>query len=86
MTSWYRDFKTETTRTDGHKTVDSPKTTFLTTRRPDHRFDFDVGYLIKSPCRECEKRREFPGCDETCDTLDKIHLALCDSVSCTKHK
>lgn len=53
--------------------------------RPNHRFDFDIGYLVSSPCRHCDKRKDFPGCDASCDTLDRIHSMLRDSVSCSKH-
>jgi len=49
-----------------------------------HRFDFEIGYLVKSPCRTCSQRPEFPGCSETCGMLNEIHTLLCESVSCTK--
>ncbi len=50
-----------------------------------HRYDFEIGYLVKSPCKNCNNRSNFPGCDQTCDMLDEIHKTLCNSVSCTKH-
>ncbi|MDL2270020.1 hypothetical protein LJC71_07045 [Desulfosarcina sp. OttesenSCG-928-A07] len=49
-----------------------------------HRFDFDIGYLIKSPCRECADKELFPDCINTCLLLDRIHTALSNSVSCSK--
>ncbi|WP_319525353.1 hypothetical protein [uncultured Desulfosarcina sp.] len=49
-----------------------------------HRFDFDIGYLVKSPCRECPDRHLFPGCIEGCVPLDKIHAVLANSVSCSR--
>ena len=49
-----------------------------------HRFDFDVGYLVKSPCRQCDKRPDFPKCFEDCEILDKVREALCGAVSSTR--
>ena len=49
-----------------------------------YRFDFDIGYFIKSPCRECEKRKDFPECMDGCNILDKIHSILCESISCSR--
>ena len=48
-----------------------------------HIFDFEIGYLIKSPCKECDTRQEFPGCLDDCSALDKIHEALSKVISCT---
>ena len=45
------------------------------------RFDFEIGYLVKSPCRECESRKVFPACIRNCTILDKIHTLLSQSVS-----
>ena len=85
MTSWYKDNNklAEGLNTYSEST-DSMNRKIPASRRPNHRFDFEIGYLVKSPCRSCVRREEFPGCDETCDTLDEIHSILCDSVSCTK--
>lgn len=49
-----------------------------------HRFDFDIGYLVKSPCRECNDRYLFPDCMDSCLALDKIRTVLANSVSCTR--
>ena len=48
------------------------------------RFDYDVGYLVKSPCRECENRKDFPGCIEKCEMLDKIQSLLAKIRSSAK--
>jgi hypothetical protein len=70
-------------------------TTFLNTRKtgPElleyipkldaigYRFDFEIGYLIKSPCRECEERSDFPVCAETCVTLGRIQAILSEGIS-----
>jgi len=49
-----------------------------------HRFDFDIGYLVKSPCRECPDRYLFPNCMDECLPLDKIRTALANSISCSR--
>lgn len=47
----------------------------------NHNFDFNVGYLVKSPCKECATRGEFPGCMDDCEILEQIQSALSDSMS-----
>jgi len=49
-----------------------------------HRFDFDIGYLVKSPCRECTDRFLFPDCMDDCLPLDKIRTVLANSISCSR--
>ena len=49
-----------------------------------YKFDFDVGYLVKSPCKHCEILEYFPACIDTCDLLDQIHAVLSEAVSCSK--
>ncbi|MEE4112415.1 MAG: hypothetical protein V2I40_06340 [Desulfobacteraceae bacterium] len=49
-----------------------------------HRFDFDIGYLVKSPCRECVDRYLFPDCMDDCNSLDKIRRVLANSISCSR--
>lgn len=49
-----------------------------------HRFDFDIGYLIKSPCKNCGMRQGFPKCSEKCEVIDKIQEMLCGVVSSSK--
>jgi hypothetical protein len=49
-----------------------------------YRFDFEIGYLVKSPCRECEIRDAFPGCMKDCVVLDRIHEVLSFGISCSK--
>ncbi len=47
------------------------------------KFDFEVGYFVKSPCKECEKREMFPKCSDDCTILDNIHTVLARCVSCS---
>jgi len=52
----------------------------MTVRRD--KFDFEIGYFIKSPCRECNTRERFPECIEECSILDKIQTTLASGISC----
>ena len=52
----------------------------------NYRFDFEIGCLIKSPCKECRRREQFPGCIDRCRILERIHTLLAESVSCTNRK
>ena len=45
-----------------------------------HSFDFDIGYLVKSPCRDCGSRDVLPNCVEGCEILDQIQTVLADSI------
>jgi len=49
-----------------------------------YKFDFEVGYLTKSPCKECNERKNFPKCIDDCRALDKIQTILSEARSCTK--
>ena len=49
-----------------------------------HRFDFEIGVLVKSPCRDCKTRKRFPRCIDECKVLDRLHTVLANTVSCTK--
>ncbi len=43
-------------------------------------FDFDIGYLVKSPCRDCITRDTLPNCIHDCKILDQIQTVLADSI------
>jgi hypothetical protein len=47
------------------------------------RFDFEIGYLVKSPCKECLYRDSLPKCSDECSLLDRIQVFLSRGVSCT---
>ena len=51
-----------------------------------HRFDFEIGSLVKSPCRGCPTRHRFPRCMDDCQVLDGIHTLLANAVSCTRRR
>ncbi|MDA8404748.1 MAG: hypothetical protein M0Z56_11245 [Desulfobacteraceae bacterium] len=47
------------------------------------KFDFEIGYLIKSPCKECINQPNLPKCADACVILDDIRLILSRGISCT---
>ena len=50
----------------------------------DYQFDFEIGYLVKSPCLQCQHREVLPHCIKACSVLEKIHALLAKAVSCTR--
>jgi len=50
----------------------------------DYQFDFEIGYLVKSPCLQCLHREVLPHCIEACSVLEKIHALLAEAVSCSR--
>ncbi len=46
-------------------------------------FDFEIGYLVKSPCKECLYRTNLPECADECGLLDRIQMILSRGISCT---
>jgi hypothetical protein len=53
------------------------------TKKLNYQFDFEIGYLVKSPCSQCLYREVLPQCIEACSLLEKIHALLAEAVSCT---
>ncbi len=53
-------------------------------KRFQYKFDFEIGYLVKSPCKTCNLLKTFPKCADTCSLLDEIHSLLVEAVSCTR--
>ena len=52
-------------------------------RRPTYQrrcFDFEIGHLKKSPCKECFDYFSFPACMDTCSLLDRIQTQLARTV------
>jgi hypothetical protein len=44
-------------------------------------FDFEIGYLTKSPCIACENKSELPKCHAECRILDRIQTTLARGIS-----
>jgi len=55
-------------------------------RSPDtsQLFDFDVGCLMKSPCRDCPMKGDLPQCVKGCGLLNQIQAVLSSGVSSTR--
>lgn len=49
-----------------------------------YQFDFEIGYLVQSPCKRCCRQTDLPKCADGCRILDGIHTMLSTSVSCTR--
>ncbi len=47
------------------------------------KFDFEIGYLLESPCRHCIYRRNLPECSERCRLMDEIKGLLARGISCS---
>jgi len=45
------------------------------------KFDFEIGYLVKSPCRTCGKRDRFPACIDDCGPINAIQTTLAHGVA-----
>lgn len=46
--------------------------------------DYDIGHLVKSPCKGCESRHRFPKCMNNCDDLDRIQTVLARTISTSR--
>jgi len=56
-------------------------------KRPfQYRFDFEIGYLKKSPCKSCVRRKIFPRCLDRCRVLEEIHTLLAEVISCSRRQ
>ncbi len=64
----------------------TPMNTRLKNRPVNYRYDYDVGTLVKSPCKGCDTRPYFPECIDRCTLLDQIHTILSDTISCTRRR
>jgi hypothetical protein len=50
----------------------------------ENRLDIDIGYITKSPCRECPIKNSLPECSSCCETLSQLQELLVGSISCSK--
>ena len=51
----------------------------------ENRFDIDIGYITKSPCRECSSNNRLPECSSRCETLTQLQNLLAGSISCSNY-
>ncbi|MGM0417407.1 MAG: hypothetical protein ACQEQS_01670 [Thermodesulfobacteriota bacterium] len=45
------------------------------------KFDFEIGYLIKSPCINCPDNDHLPHCQKACRLIDSIQEELSAGIS-----
>ncbi len=50
----------------------------------ENRLELDIGYIKKSPCRECPTKNSLPECSDCCKTLSQLQELLVGSISCTR--
>lgn len=50
----------------------------------ENRFDLDIGYITKSPCRECPTNNSLPECSSCCEVLAQLQELLVGTISCSK--
>lgn len=50
---------------------------------PKKRFDFELGYLVKSPCKACVYRPSIPDCIDRCQIMDRVQTTLAQGIVTT---
>lgn len=50
------------------------------------KFDFEVGYLVKSPCIDCPEKDSLPKCHKGCQELIRVQEQIACGVSCYNGK
>ncbi len=48
-----------------------------------NKFDFDIGHITRSPCRDCDLKNHLPDCSENCQKLHRLQTLLIGCVSCS---
>ncbi|MDF1593901.1 MAG: hypothetical protein P1P89_20520 [Desulfobacterales bacterium] len=47
-----------------------------------NKLDLEMGYLAKSPCRDCALKKNLPRCSNDCRMLNQLQNRLANLVSC----
>lgn len=50
-----------------------------------NRLEHDIGYIKKSPCRECNLKNRLPHCSNNCKTLSQLQSDLACVTSCSNN-
>ncbi len=50
-----------------------------------YKLDSEIGYITKSPCRQCAMKNNLPECSESCRTLLQLQKLLVGAVSCSNN-
>jgi len=49
----------------------------------EYEFDFEGGYITKSPCRDCTLESNLPDCSNDCRMLSQVQMHLARSIFCS---
>ena len=49
------------------------------------KLEHDIGYIRKSPCRECSLKKLLPDCSNKCKTLNQLQTNLAFATSCSNN-
>ncbi|MBU3947722.1 MAG: hypothetical protein KJ826_05825 [Proteobacteria bacterium] len=49
------------------------------------KLECNVGYVKKSPCRDCSLRKKLPDCSNKCKTISQLQATLVDVISCSNN-
>jgi hypothetical protein len=50
-----------------------------------NKLDHDIGYIRKSPCRDCGLIKRLPDCSNNCKTLNQLQANLAFVTSCSNN-
>jgi hypothetical protein len=48
-------------------------------------YNSEIGYLVKSPCKDCGIREDLPECIQGCEILGQIQTILAHSIPSEKN-
>ncbi len=49
------------------------------------KLECNVGYLSKSPCRDCRLKKKLPSCSDNCKIINELQTVLIDIISCSNN-
>nr|CBX30469.1 unknown protein [uncultured Desulfobacterium sp.]CBX31713.1 unknown protein [uncultured Desulfobacterium sp.] len=49
------------------------------------KLECDIGYVKKSPCRDCRFKKQLPDCSENCKIINQLQATLVDVISCSNN-
>jgi len=49
------------------------------------KLECDIGYVKKSPCRDCKLNHKLPDCTNKCQIINHLQTTLIDVVSCSNN-
>lgn len=49
------------------------------------KLECDIGYVKKSPCRDCSSNKKLPDCAINCKLINQLQTTLIDVVSCSNN-